>query len=618
MGTPGPVNDRILDVDLTTGHIDHMDVSPEDRRRFLGGKGIALKILHDAIRPGTDPMSPDNILVMMTGPTAGTPSPAGGRFIVAGKSPLTGIFGSSLAGGRVGLSLKRAGFDGIVIRGCSDSPVYIKVTDDGAVIEDASSLWGMDTYQVQEERKHEGDWAVIGPAGEHLVRYAVIVSGRRVSGRCGLGTVMGSKNLKGIVARGGRKFRPADPGLFEKAVKRAQEKVASHPNTGTQLRELGTPQNVMLYGTSGITPVRNFSVSNFDKIQHLSAEKIKNEHYVKNHGCVGCPIQCGRMGRYGGRELVSPEYETIGLMGSNLMIDDLSMVAEWNDILNRLGMDSISAGGTIGFAMELMERGMLSGTLSFGSASGISELLQDIAYRRGLGDELAEGVKRLSEKYSGEDFAIHVKGLEMAAYDPRGCTGQGLAYATANCGATHLSGSTHAIEVNTYLSQHGTKGKPHFVKFMQDLTDAVNSSIFCIQTMYPFLEENFAYKYTPLPIMQFIMRNLPAIAVKTTDLSDYAALMSGLLGYRISKSEYYEIGERIFNLERLMNCREGINRADDTLPPRLLNEVREDGWPSIELESMLDSYYHLRGWDPTGHPTQAVLDRLGISQQEGF
>jgi aldehyde:ferredoxin oxidoreductase len=311
--------------------------------------------------------------------------------------------------------------------------------------------------------------------------------------------------------------------------------------------------------------------------------------------------------------MISPEYETIAMMGSNLMVGDINQIAFWNEKLNRLGLDSISTGGAIGFAMELTEKGMLESNLSFGNSDSIDEIITDIAYRRGLGNDLAEGVKRLSEKYGGQDFAIHVKGLEMAAYDPRGCTGQGLGFATANCGATHLSGSTHAIEADSYLSPHGTQGKAHFVIFMQDLTDAVNSAVFCIQTEYPFLEENPAYKYTPRPILRFLMRNLPSVAIATSDLSDYSALLSGLMGYEIKPKEFYEIGERIFNLERLMNCREGISRADDTLPLRMLKEVGEAGWAPVELDKMLKKYYKLRGWDESGRPKAGTLKRLGIS-----
>jgi aldehyde:ferredoxin oxidoreductase len=612
METIMAVNDRILDIDLTTKRIDTLSVSSSDRNAYIGGKGLGLKLLFDHIKTGIDPLSPENILVMMTGPTAGTAAPAGGRFAVVCKSPLTGIFASSYVGGRFGLSLKKAGYDGIMIRGKSDQPVFISVDNTAAKINDAASLWGMDTYDLQEARRRDGDWVVIGPAGENRVRYAVIASGKRVAGRCGLGAVMGSKNLKGIVARGGGKIVATDPDRFKKALKIAQKKVVDHEVTGVNLRELGTPQNVRIYGSKAVMPVRNFSRPAFDQMDAISAETIRDEHKQKNHGCPGCSIRCGRTGMFNGRQMISPEYETIALMGSNLMIGDISQIAVWNEKLNRLGLDSISTGGVIGFAMELSEKGLLNTDLSFGNPNGIEAMIEDIAFRRGLGNELAEGVKRLSEKYGGHDFAIHVKGLEMAAYDPRGCSGQGLGYATANSGATHLSGSTHAVEVESYLKPHGTKGKAHFVRFMQDLTDVVNSAIFCIQTEYPFLEQNFAYQRTPAPILRFFMQNFPSLAVATTDLSDYCGLLSGLLGRDIKRKQFYEIGERIFNLERHMNVREGIRRSDDSLPPRFLRDVGQQEWAPVELEKMLDQYYRLRGWDENGIPQSETLERLKI------
>jgi len=610
------VNNRILHVDLTTGKTDDIEISRDERLQYLGGKGLAVKLMYDHISPGVDPLSEDNVLVFMTGPTAGTASPAGNRFAVVGKSPLTGIFGSSLAGGKFGRSLKQAGYDGALIRGTATSPVTLHIEDGGVSIRDAERYWGMDTYDFQEERKADGDWVVIGTAGENKVRYAVIASDRRVAGRCGLGAVMGAKKLKGIAARGNKKFAPQDPALFEKALKIARKKVQSHDNTGNRLRKLGTPQNVRVYGETAIMPVRNYGLARFEKMENLTAEVIAKEHFTRNHGCPGCPIQCGRMGDFNGKNLVSPEYETIAMMGSNLMIGDITSIAEWNDALNRLGIDSISAGSTIGFAMELNEKGLLDTGISFGEAQKIAPLLSDIAHRRGLGDELAEGVRRLSEKYGGSEFAIHVKGLEMAAYDPRGCNGQGLGYATANSGATHLSGSTHAIEAESYLNPHGNRGKAHFVRFMQDVTDAVNSSVFCIQTEYPFLEENPAYKYTPMPILSFIMRNFPAIAVATTDLSDYAGLMSGLLGEKIGQKDFYRAGERTFTLDRFMNTREGINRRHDTLPGRILTEARTPGEPRVDLDTMLTEYYRLRGWDEDGRPTPRLLKRLGIETRE--
>ena len=414
------------------------------------------------------------------------------------------------------------------------------------------------------------------------------------------------------MASGNRKIIPANPDLFQKAVKTARKKIQSHEITGSKLPEQGSPLNVMKYGPYSIMPVRNFSRSKVENIQAISGEKIRDSHFHKNHGCIGCPIQCGRSGMYNQKKMISPEYETIGLMGSNLMISDLPKIASWNEQLNRLGMDTISTGNVIGFAMELTEKGLIESNLAFGRPEGIEEIIEDIAFRRGLGNDLAQGVKKFSEKVGGKDYAIHVKGLEMAAYDPRGCTGQGLGYATANSGATHLSGSTHAIEAGSYLSPRGTKGKAHFVKFMQDLTEAVNSAVFCIWTEFPFLEENLIYKYTPIYFMRLLMRNLPAISVATTDLSDYAAVLSGIMGYTISQKDFYRIGERIFNLERLMNNREGIGRADDTLPNRILKEVHEDGWAPVELDKMLLKYYQLRGWDPSGRPLPSVLEKLEI------
>ncbi|MBC2715414.1 MAG: aldehyde ferredoxin oxidoreductase family protein [Desulfobacteraceae bacterium] len=612
-------NNKVLDIDLTTQSVSIREISAKVRRLYIGGKGLALKLLHDYIKPRIDPLSPDNILVMMTGPTAGTTAPSGNRFTVMCKSPLTGIFAASYVGGKFGISLKKSGYDGIMIRGRSPMPVAIHIENGNVTIRDASDSWGMDTVDFQESRKDEGDWVVIGPAGENLVKFSVIASDKRVAGRCGMGAVMGSKNLKGIVAQGNRKVVVADPDRFQKALKIARKKVRAHDNTGRRLRELGTAQNVRAFGSASIMPVRNFSKSRFAGMEDISAERIRDQHKVKNHGCPGCPIQCGRIGKFNNRELISPEYETIALMGSNLMVGNLNTIAEWNDRLNRLGLDSISTGGVIGFAMELTEKGMLKSDLKFGDSVNIDKTIEDIAYRRGLGDELAEGVKRFSEKYGGEDFANHVKGLEIAGYDPRGCSGQGLGYATANCGATHLSGATHAVETDplgggekSYLSPHGTKAKAHFVVFLQNIMEMTNSAIFCLQTQYPFLEENPAYKYTPKPILRFVMRNLPVIALATTDLSDYCALMSGLMGYKIGRKELYQVGDRIFNLERYMNCREGISKKDDTLPRRMLTDVGENGWASVELDTMLKKYYRLRGWDENGRPTAKVLDRLSI------
>ncbi len=391
------VNNQVLSVDLSTKDISTIEIPDRMRREYLGGKGLALKLIYDNIKQGIDPLSPDNLLVMMSGPTAGTPSPAGGRFVVVCKSPLTGIFASSYVGGPFGLSLKKSGYDGIIVKGKSDKPVSIRIDNDDVSIFDVSDSWGMDTYDFQDKHKSKGDWVVIGPAGEHLVKYSVLVSGKRVAGRCGLGAVMGSKNLKGIVASGKRKIIAGDQEKLKKALKIARKKVLAHDNTGRKLQELGTAQNVRIFGETAIMPVRNFSKPSFDNLEEISGEKIRDHHKIKNHGCTGCPIKCGRTGKFKNREIISPEYETIALMGSNLMIGDISQIALWNEKLNRLGLDSISTGGVIGFAMELTEKGMLRSDLTFGDPECSEDTISDIAYRRGLGNELAEGVNRFSQ-----------------------------------------------------------------------------------------------------------------------------------------------------------------------------------------------------------------------------
>ncbi len=612
------VSNKVLLIDLSKDEIRTLDVPEKTRRDYIGGKGLALKLLHDNIKPGIEALSGDNMLVFATGPTAGTAAPAGNRFVIASKSPLTGIFACSYVGGRFGLSLKKAGFDGLIVTGNSQKPINIHINDDKITFEDAADDWGLDTYDFQEKHVDAGEWVVIGPAGENLVKYSVIASKKRVAGRCGLGAVMGSKNIKGISATGSLKVKPTDPAGFKKSLRIAQKKVLSHDNSGRRLKELGTAQNVRIYGSSNIMPVRNFSKPSFDKLEDISAEKIRDNHTIKSAGCTGCPIKCGKVGNYNGKKLVTPEYETIAIMGANLLISDISKIALWNDKLNRLGLDSISTGVSIGFVAELAEKGMVESDITFGNPEVIERSIEDIAYRRGLGDDMAEGVKRLSEKYGGKDFACHVKGLEMAGYDPRGCHGQGLGYATANCGATHLSGSTHSVEVDPmggkpYIPAHGSRAKAEFVIFLQNLMDMTNASIFCLQTQYPFLEENPLYKILPKFLLRFLSSYIPKFTVNTADLSDYASLLTGLLGCKITQKDLRDVGERIFNLERHMNCEEGISRKDDALPSLMTSETDEAGWEAVDLDAMLARYYKLRGWDDNGIPKKETLTRLGIT-----
>jgi len=371
------VSNKVLLIDLSKDEIRTLEVPEKIRRDYIGGKGLALKLLHDNIKPGIEALSDDNVLVFATGPTAGTAAPAGNRFVIASKSPLTGIFACSYVGGRFGLSLKKAGFDGLIVTGKSQKPINIHIIDDKVTFEDAADDWGLDTYDFQEKHVDAGEWVVIGPAGENLVKYSVIASKKRVAGRCGLGAVMGSKNIKGISATGSLKVKPTDPGGFKKSLRIAQKKVLSHDNSGRRLKELGTAQNVRIYGSSNIMPVRNFSKPSFDKLEDISAEKIRDNHTIKSAGCTGCPIKCGKVGNYNGKKLITPEYETIAIMGANLLISDISKIALWNDKLNRLcpaavGRDIWLSSHWIDFNGMCASRKMCCPAVSCGIAESLS------------------------------------------------------------------------------------------------------------------------------------------------------------------------------------------------------------------------------------------------------
>lgn len=342
---------------------------------------------------------------------------------------------------------------------------------------------------------------------------------------------------------------------------------------------------------------------------------MKEKHDTKHHTCKPCSIWCGKKGTFGGKQVPVPEFETVGLMGSNIGVFDTEKIAEWNVICSEMGIDTISTGGTLAWVMEAAEKGLVQSSLTFGSPEGISDALHDIAYARGFGKEMGMGVRFLSEKYGGKDFAIHVKGLEMAAYDPRGAFGQGLAYAVANRGACHLSSYLIALEVYfNLLKPFATRAKPEFVRLFESLTCCVNSLHTCQFTMFPYTLEPPLTKYTPPPVLGFMMQNIPKIAVKLVDFSIYTGFWSAVTGIKISNSDFFKAGDRIHVLERYMNTREGISRKDDTLPPRLLNEGRKDD-PlnrTVPLEKMLKHYYKIRGYDKDGIPTEKTLRRLGI------
>lgn len=652
--TGGYMN-RAYDIDLTSGRIHELSISEEDRRLYLGGKGLATRLLFDHTRPGLDPYCEEMVLIFSTGPVTGTSAPQSNRFVVTTKSPLTGTIVSSTCGGNFATKLKKAGVDLVLVRGISEHPVYIEITEEGAQIKDAAHLWGKGAMETQDSLPKAFGKAVIGPAGENLVRYACIVSQERVAGRGGCGAVMGAKKLKGIIANGRKKVPIARPETYKKFQKSITKFLLSHPMTGDILPRLGTANLVMTTAGRNILPVNNFQRGTDHRAPRISGERMAARHLKKRVGCMSCPIVCGRGLQLEGKLTKGPEYETLGLLGANLGNYDLERIYAWNHLCDDLGMDTISAGGAIGFATELTQKGKLDSELSFERHEGVEQLLRDIAHRKGLGDDLAEGVRRMSDKYGGAEYAIHVKGLELPAYDPRGCYGQGLEYATTNRGGCHIQGATMYLEATGPISVDplSVKAKPELVCLQQNLSAALCSSVYCMFSSYAMIPA-VAFALSPQsavyntvtrvllnsgPLLALVLGAAPPAPVRwvmdsapvkgllasepvsgavdrikaPASVLWFERFLSYVIGRPITVLEFAELGERVFNLERLYNMREGLRPEDDTLPPRMLNESTFDGVEGgVPLGKMLPRYYKVRGWERDGAPSRATLERLQV------
>ena len=613
-------SNRIVQVNLSTGQVDEFQVDADDRRRFLGGKGLGLKLLYDRMDRGVDPLGEHNWLAFMMGVLMGTGAPCTGRFSAITKSPLTGIMLHSSCGGPFGMAFKTAGYDGLLISGKAPSPVVIDIDENNVRIVDGTDCWGMDTQAVQTQLNPDGKAGVlaIGPAGENQVLIANVASGHRFLGRGGLGAVMGSKYLKAIVARGkAYKIVPTNQKLFNRAKKRAAGYIEKNPVTSDDYRNYGTSSHVNWCNDGGILPVKNFQEGSHPQADQVSGETMRQRYHATPSTCKPCSIMCGHKGTLAdGSVHQIPEYETVGLLGPNLGIFEPDTITAFNDRCGLLGMDTISAGSVLAWCMEAGEKGLIATGLKFGAADGIAQALDDMARRRGFGDEMANGTRLLSKRYGGADFAIQVKGLEMPAYDPRGSWGQGLAYAVANRGACHLSATTFALEVAFgFLNPYTTRAKARFVAFFENLIAAVNSLHTCQFTSYAYVLEPPIVKYTPTFMLRLIMQYLPAVAIMLMDISIYSKLWRSVTGLRLNQWQMLKAGARIHVLERTMNTGEGISRKDDTLPRRFLTEGRgcDPKKQTVPLQPMLDAYYRLRGYDPHGIPTEKTLRRLGIN-----
>ncbi len=619
---------KVLLIDLDNKEVKDYPWSDEDRELFLGGKIMAAKILYDNIRATIDPLSPENLLVITTGPLTGTGTPSTSRFNISAISPLTGLAASSNCGGSFGIHLKKAGYDGIVFTGRAGEKTWVEITEKGVRFHRAEDIWGKTTGETQRLLGGRSGKLVIGPAGENLVKYASIVSEERVAGRAGIGAVMGSKNLKAVTASGTVTVEVKQKKRLKEINKKWVEALKSHPMTGIRLPRFGTAGLLKSMNAKHMLATRNYKKGQFGNYEKLSGEYIADKYLIKNKGCVTCPIQCGRVVEVGGRAVKGPELETIGLLGSNLENDDMERINEWNYLLDELGMDTMSVGSTIAFAMELNEKGLWSNGLEFGKTKNITELLKDIAYRKGIGSILADGSRRVSEIFGGKEYAIHVKGLELAAYEPRGAVGQGLGYAVSNRGGCHLNGGylvfMEGLGLNADPYTH--KSKAELTIMFQDLMEAVSAAGSCLFTTYAMLpgiliskSEGRMNRILSRLIIHTggiidIINKHPGLLFFKIPMIPHVNALEAVTGMKMSLGRFKKTGERGYNLERLLNIRLGLTYRDDNLPERLEKELQipEDERTRVSLGKMLKAYYKSREWDSQGIPLKSKLKKLGL------
>jgi aldehyde:ferredoxin oxidoreductase len=597
---------KLLVVDLTSGQIEDEPLNEDYARQFIGGSGLACRYLYDMVDADTDPLGPENPLFFITGPLTGTRAPLCGRHVVCARSPLTGIWCESHVGGFVGAELRFAGYDGIIIQGRSPKPVYLWIQNGRAELREAGHLWGKNTFETQDIIKEElGDSRVrvacIGPAGENQVLLANIIHDHaRAAGRGGLGAVMGSKNLKAVAVRGHGHIPVADE---ERLKKLASEVMAILKDDflSDMLHATGTACAMDQLNYLGSLPSRYYTQGVFDT-ETLNGGYMADTILTGTSACYGCVIGCGRKvaaseGRYTFPEIDGPEYETICGLGTILLIDDLAAISWLGHLCDGYGLDTISAGSTIGFAHYLFQEGVIGPedtdgmALQWGDPDTVAHLLGQMAHREGFGALLGEGSRRLGRRFGVEELAVQAKGLEMAYHDPRAFSSMALVYSTSPIGASHNHSDMYWVEVGRSVEELGIPftdrledaGKGLLVARHQDWRSVTNTLVVCI------------------------FNNAPA--------QYHADLLNAATGRQETLDSLLHIGERIWSLKRAYNNRLGLTRADDTLPMLLLLPLSEGGTQGHvpDLELMLKEYYQARDWDwATGKPTRETLERLGL------
>jgi len=609
---------KALRVNLTNQAYKTEKITETEMRGYLGGRGFNAKRLYDEVGAGVDPMGPGNKLIFGTGPLVGTMFPTASRFNVSAKSPHTGILGDSNAGGHFAPEMKFAGYDQIILEGRSRSPVYVYVKDDRVEFRDASAIkgrtvFGADGFIKSELRDRRVQTVICGPAAEKGVRYCGLFANQvRAASRTGMGTVMASKNVKALAVRGTGHVEVAEPEEFERMVLELEQEIREHEQYPGRMR-MGTTRILMMANDAGFLPTRNYTSGVYEDAYMVSGERLAEEYNVKNRGCFACTIPCSRVysireGPHKGLHGEGPEYEALGSFTSRIGNNDLELALKAIDLCNQLGLDILTVAGCVGWAMELYEAGELTVEdtggleLTWGNGEALLTLIRLIADREGFGDVLADGsveaAKRLGK---GMDRTIQVKGMDLIMADPRGLKGFGLGYAVASRGGDHLRSEPflelsddpeigeRMFGVPESTLRLADRGKGRLVSYFEDWNAVIDALEPC---------KNIMQNMMLLPFE----RAAEALEVAT--------------GLRVTPEEMREAGARIVTLERMYGVREGVSRADDSLPSRFRESPLREGASSgtvVDLDLMLDEYYAERGWDAaTGHPTPDTLRRLGL------
>jgi len=609
---------KLLRVDLTNRKTRIEQIAEEDLKRFIGGAGLAAEILRREVPGKIDPYSPENLIIFGTGPFQGPAIAGGAKFSIAGISPITGTFGDTAAGADWGPALKDAGYDMLVIEGASEKPVYLHIVDDSIEIKDASHLLGMDTYEtidaIQKETEDKKlSIAAIGPAGEKQVAIAcVVVDKHSFAGRCGMGAVMGSKGLKAIVVRGTKKAEMNDPEKAASLIKQFQQQILKTVKEN-EFRAHGTPGLCETAESLGDMPIKYWEQDVWPEgARKLGAPNFTEVLNAKPYPCKFCPVGCHRKIKITepveyAQEGIGPEYETLGMMGTNLLIDDPKAVAQGNDIANRLGIDTISAGAMVGFAMECFEKGWITTQhtdgleLKWGDPEVLFELLNQIGNKEGFGALFSEGTLGAAKKISPEavEIVAHCKGLDFPSHDARSCISLAPTYATGTRGSCHFRGGCEDIEMGGFfIPEIGIKEGT--VKFFE----RENQSLLASKC-----QDYFAL-LNSLVICAFMVDG------GDMSFSEVRELFNAVTGWDYSIEDLMDAGERIFTVQRLINIRDGYNAGTDTLPKKMFQAAKE-GFRAGKVppfKELMEDYYNLRGWDENGEPGQETLDRLGVTK----